>query len=273
MEAWRGLFCLTLLCVLLHVRGENGDFDLADALDDPKPTKKPSSGIYPNPRPPYQPQPGNPNNGGNIYPRTKPLPPRPQPGNSGGFLSDSDLIDGGRYPPRPPAGGGGGGFQPGHDGYGRGGRNIPGSPGINYGGGGGGFQPGHDSYGRGGRNIPGSPGINYGGGGGGFQPGHDGYGRGGRNIPGSPGINYGGGGGGFQPGHDGYGQGGRNRLRFPGIYYGGAGHSTPGNQQGNMIAKIVSPIVSMVVVTLIGLAVRHYNQRRNSLRTNEPRTI
>ncbi|XP_025132836.3 glycoprotein Xg isoform X17 [Bubalus bubalis] len=214
MEAWRGLFCLTLLCVLLHVRGENGDFDLADALDDPKPTKKPSSGIYPNPRPPYQPQPGNPNNGGNIYPRTKPLPPRPQPGNSGGFLSDSDLIDGSRYPPRPPAGGGGGGFQPGHDGYG--------------------------------------------GGGGGFQPGHDGYG---------------GGGGGFQPGHDGYGQGGRNRLRFPGIYYGGAGHSTPGNQQGNMIAKIVSPIVSMVVVTLIGLAVRHYNQRRNSLRTNEPRTI
>ncbi|XP_044792642.2 glycoprotein Xg isoform X13 [Bubalus bubalis] len=231
MEAWRGLFCLTLLCVLLHVRGENGDFDLADALDDPKPTKKPSSGIYPNPRPPYQPQPGNPNNGGNIYPRTKPLPPRPQPGNSGGFLSDSDLIDGSRYPPRPPAGGGGGGFQPGHDGYGRGGRNIPGSPGINYGGGGGGFQPGHDGYGRGGRNIPGSPGINYGGGGGGFQPGHDGYG---------------GGGGGFQPGHDGY---------------------------GNMIAKIVSPIVSMVVVTLIGLAVRHYNQRRNSLRTNEPRTI
>ncbi|XP_025132838.3 glycoprotein Xg isoform X15 [Bubalus bubalis] len=228
MEAWRGLFCLTLLCVLLHVRGENGDFDLADALDDPKPTKKPSSGIYPNPRPPYQPQPGNPNNGGNIYPRTKPLPPRPQPGNSGGFLSDSDLIDGSRYPPRPPAGGGGGGFQPGHDGYGRGGRNIPGSPGINYGGGGGGFQPGHDGYG---------------GGGGGFQPGHDGYG---------------GGGGGFQPGHDGY---------------GGAGHSTPGNQQGNMIAKIVSPIVSMVVVTLIGLAVRHYNQRRNSLRTNEPRTI
>ncbi|XP_027390477.1 glycoprotein Xg isoform X10 [Bos indicus x Bos taurus] len=200
MEAWRGLSCLTLLCVLLHVRGENGDFDLADALDDPKPTKKPSSGIYPNPRPPYQPQPGNPNNGGNIYPRTKPPPPRPQPGNSGGFLSDSDLIDGGRYPPRRPAGGGGGGFQPGHDGYGRGGRNIPGLPGINYGGGGGGFQPGHDGY-------------------------------------------------------------------------GGAGHSTAGNQQGNMIAKIVSPIVSMVVVTLIGLAVRYYNQRRNSLRTNEPRTI
>ncbi|KAI4529100.1 hypothetical protein MG293_020774 [Ovis ammon polii] len=155
MEAWRDLlFCLTLLCVLLRVRGENGDFDLADALDDPEPTKKPSSGIYPNPRPPYHPQPGNPDNsgniypkprppyhpqpgnpdGGNIYPRPKPPPPRPQPGNSGGFLSDSDLVDGGRYPPRPPAGGGGGGYQPGHDSYGRGGRYRPGSPGINYGG-------------------------------------------------------------------------------------------------------------------------------------------
>lgn len=180
MEAWRDLlFCLTLLCVLLRVRGENGDFDLADALDDPEPTKKPSSGIYPNPRPPYYPQPGNPDNsgniypkprppyhpqpgnpdGGNIYPRPKPPPPRPQPGNSGGFLSDSDLVDGGRYPPRPPAGGGGGGYQPGHDSY------------------------------------------------------------------------------------------------------------------GNTIAKIASPIVSVVVVTLIGAAVSYYNRRRNCLRTNEPRTV
>ncbi|XP_069429587.1 glycoprotein Xg-like isoform X5 [Ovis canadensis] len=178
MEAWRDLlFCLTLLCVLLRVRGENGDFDLADALDDPEPTKKPSSGIYPNPRPPYHPQPGNPDNsgniypkprppyhpqpgnpdGGNIYPRPKPPPPRPQPGNSGGFLSDSDLVDGGRYPPRPPAGG-------------------------------------------------------------------DGY-------------------------------------------------STQGNLPGNTIAKIASPIVSVVVVTLIGAAVSYYNRRRNCLRTNEPRTV
>lgn len=192
MEAWRGLlFCLTLLCVLLRVRGENGDFDLADALDDPEPTKKPSSGIYPNPRPPYHPQPGNPDNsgniypkprppyhpqpgnpdGGNIYPRPKPPPPRPQPGNSGGFLSDSDLIDGGRYPPRPPAGGGGGGYQPGHDSY------------------------------------------------------------------------------------------------------GGDGYSTQGNLPGDTIAKIASPIVSVVVVTLIGAAVSYYNRRRNCLRTNEPRTI
>ncbi|XP_040122336.1 glycoprotein Xg isoform X1 [Oryx dammah] len=207
MEAWQDLFfCLTLLCVLLHVQGENGDFDLADALDDPEPTKKPSSGIYPNPRPPYHPQPGNPDNsgniypkprppyhpqpgnpnGGNIYPRPKPPPPRPQPGNSGGFLSDSDLIDGGRYPPRPPAGGGGGGYQPGHDSYGRGGRYRPGSPGINY---------------------------------------------------------------------------------------GGDGYSTQGNLPGDTIAKIASPIVSVVVVTLIGAAVSYYNRRRNCLRTNEPRTI
>ncbi|XP_055249904.1 glycoprotein Xg isoform X2 [Moschus berezovskii] len=192
MEAWRGPFCLTFLCFLLHVRGENGDFDLADALDDPEPTKKPSSGIYPNPRPPYHPQPGNPDNsgntypkprppyhpqpgnpdnGGNIYPRPKPPPPRPQPGNSGGFLSDSDLSDGGRYPPRPPAGGGGGGYQPGHDSY------------------------------------------------------------------------------------------------------GGDGYSTHGNPQGNTVAKIASPIVSVVVVALIGAAASYYNRRRNCLRTNEPRTV
>ncbi|XP_070319932.1 glycoprotein Xg isoform X1 [Odocoileus virginianus] len=209
--------------------GEYGDFDLADALDDPEPTKKPSSGIYPNPRPPYHPQPGNPDNsgniyprprppyhpqpgnpdtggniyprprppyhpqpgnpdtGGNIYPRPKPPPPRPQPGNSGGFLSDSDLSDGGHYPPRPPAGGGGGG----------------------------GYHPGHDSYGRGGRGRPG----------------------------------------------------------FPGTNYGGGGYSTPGNQQGNRIAQIASPIVSVVVVTLIGAAVSYYNRRRNCLRTNEPQAV
>ncbi|XP_072812014.1 glycoprotein Xg isoform X2 [Vicugna pacos] len=89
-----------------------GDFDLADALDDPEPTKKPSSGIYPKPKPPYPPRPASPDHhGGGIYPPPKP-PPRPQPGtydSSGGFLSDKDLDDG-RYPPRPrqPAGGGGG---------------------------------------------------------------------------------------------------------------------------------------------------------------------
>ncbi|XP_026951309.1 glycoprotein Xg isoform X5 [Sagmatias obliquidens] len=44
MEPWWGLFCLTFLCSVMHVRGQ-GDFDLADALDDPEPTKKPSSGL------------------------------------------------------------------------------------------------------------------------------------------------------------------------------------------------------------------------------------
>ncbi|XP_064339576.1 glycoprotein Xg isoform X1 [Camelus dromedarius] len=122
MESWRGLFCLACLCLLTAARGQ-GDFDLADALDDPEPTKKPSSGIYPKPKPPYPPRPASPDHhGGGIYPPPKP-PPRPQPGtydNSGGFLSDKDLDDG-RYPPRPrqPAGGGGGGgYYPPHDGYG-----------------------------------------------------------------------------------------------------------------------------------------------------------
>ncbi|KAL2769044.1 glycoprotein Xg isoform 2 precursor [Daubentonia madagascariensis] len=62
-----GLPCLAFLCFLMHAR---------------EPTKKPSSDIYPKPKPPYYPQPGNPDSGGNIYPRPKP-PPYPQPGNSG----------------------------------------------------------------------------------------------------------------------------------------------------------------------------------------------
>nr|XP_044624171.1 glycoprotein Xg isoform X17 [Equus asinus] len=118
MESRWGLWCVTFLCFLTHARGQ-GDFDLADALDDPEPTKKPSSDIHPRPKPPYHPQPGMPDNSGNIYPPPKP-PPRPHPGSSdsgGGFL-DGDRGDG-RYPPRPrqPAGGGGG-HHPGYDGYG-----------------------------------------------------------------------------------------------------------------------------------------------------------
>lgn len=221
MASWRGLFGLTFLCLLMRGRGQ-GDFDLADALDDPEPTKKPSSDIYPKPKPPYPPQPGHPGNSGDIYPRPKPpYPPRPghpgnggdvypyprpkppvhpQPGsydNSGGFLNDRDLNDG-RYPPRPrpPAGGGGGG-----------------------------------------------------GGGGGYHPSHSGYGNpsgGGRYRPGSHGSNYGGG-----------------------------DYSTYGNPQGNTIAKIVSPIVSVVVVTLVGAAASYfqYNRRRNCFRTNEPQNV
>ncbi|XP_057395058.1 glycoprotein Xg isoform X2 [Balaenoptera acutorostrata] len=99
-------------------RSGQGDFDLADALDDPEPTKKPSSDIYPKPRPPYQPQPGNPDNSGNIYPRPKPMP-RPQPGGSDN------------------SGGGGGSYPPSHDGHGSthgGGRYRPSDHGSNYGG-------------------------------------------------------------------------------------------------------------------------------------------
>ncbi|KAM9042339.1 glycoprotein Xg isoform 2-T2 [Megaptera novaeangliae] len=171
MEPWWGIFYLTFLCLLIHIRGQ-GDFDLADALDDPEPTKKPSSDIYPKPRPPYQPQPGNPDNSGNIYPRPKPMP-RPQPGSSDN------------------SGGGGGSYPPSHD--------------------------GHGSTHGGGRYRPSDHGSNYGG---------DGY-----------------------PSH--------------------------GNPQGNGIAKIVSPIVCGVLVTLAGATASYfqYNRRKNCCRANEPENI
>lgn len=155
------------LCALPSIRAQ-GDFDLSDALDDnnPEPTKKPSSGLYPNlPKP-------QPDNGGNIYPKPKPPPARPQPGGSDGGGYYHDNHDEGRYPPRPkpPSGGFGGG-----------------------------------------------------------------------------------GGGGYNPGHDGYG----------GTH--GDGYATYGDQHGgNTVAKVVSPIVSMVVVTLVGAAVGYYNRRGNA---------
>ncbi|XP_075855698.1 glycoprotein Xg isoform X2 [Microcebus murinus] len=198
MEIRWGLPGLALLCFLMHARGQ-GDFDLADALDDPEPTKKPNSDIYPKPKPPpYHPQPENPNQGGNIYPRPRP-PPHPQPGhsdNGGGYFNDVDRDDG-RYPPRPkprpPAGGGGGG----------------------------GGYPNYDSSGNS-------------------------YGRGGYR-PNSPYSHT----------------------------YGGDEHSTYGNPQGNMVAKIVSPIVSVVVVTLLGAAASYFkmNRRGNCLRTNAPANV
>ncbi|XP_045239998.2 glycoprotein Xg isoform X7 [Macaca fascicularis] len=167
MESWWGLPCLAFLCFLMHARGQR-DFDLADALDDPEPTKKPNSDIYPKPKPPSYPQPENPNSGGNIYPRPKPHPqPQPgNPGNSGGsYFNDVDRDDG-RYPPRPrpPAGGGGGGYS---------------------------------SY------------------------------------------------------------------------------DNSGNTHGNMVAKIVSPIVSVVVVTLLGAAASYFklNNGRNCFRTHEPENV
>nr|XP_045239999.1 glycoprotein Xg isoform X8 [Macaca fascicularis] len=166
MESWWGLPCLAFLCFLMHARGQR-DFDLADALDDPEPTEKPNSDIYPKPKPPSYPQPENPNSGGNIYPRPKPHPqPQPgNPGNSGGYFNDVDRDDG-RYPPRPrpPAGGGGGGYS---------------------------------SY------------------------------------------------------------------------------DNSGNTHGNMVAKIVSPIVSVVVVTLLGAAASYFklNNGRNCFRTREPENV
>ncbi|XP_066105977.1 glycoprotein Xg isoform X2 [Saccopteryx bilineata] len=185
-------------------RSGQGDFDLADALDDPEPTKKPGSDIYPRPKPPApRPQPGSPDSG-NIYPKPKP-PYRPQPGYPDGGTGDI-------YPrPKPPAP-----------------RPQPGS---------------HDSggyYGDGGD------------GGGGYQP---------RPRPPAGG---GGGGGGYQPGYDGYGNS-----------HGGDSYNTYGDPHGNTVAKIVSPIVSVVVVTLVGAAAGYFqrNRRRNCFRTSAPENV
>ncbi|KAM6149243.1 glycoprotein Xg-like [Rhynchocyon petersi] len=171
MDPW-----ILILGVLIHSVQGQGDFDLADALDDPDPTKKPSSGIYP--KPPYQPQPGNPSSGGNIYPRPKPPAPRPHPGSydSGGNFNDRD-DHGGRYPPRPRPPAGGGGYNPNYDGYGN--------------------------------------------------------------------------------------------------TYGGGSHSNYGNPQGNVIARIVSPIVSVLVVTLVGAATTYFtrNRRRNCFNSNVPENV
>ncbi|PNI13858.1 XG isoform 4 [Pan troglodytes] len=56
---------------------------------------------------------------------------------------------------------------------------------------------------------------------------------------------------------------------------GGDHHSTYGNPEGNMVAKIVSPIVSVVVVTLLGAAASYFklNNRRNCFRTHEPENV
>ncbi|XP_059783057.1 LOW QUALITY PROTEIN: glycoprotein Xg [Balaenoptera ricei] len=73
-----------------------------------------------------------------------------------------------------------------------------------------------------------------------------------------------GGGGSYHPHHDGHG----NML-------GGDSYPSFGNPQGNVIAKLVSPIVSVVVVTLTLGAASYfqYNRRRNCFRTNEPENI
>uniref|UniRef100_A0A8C5XSU7 Xg glycoprotein (Xg blood group) n=1 Tax=Microcebus murinus TaxID=30608 RepID=A0A8C5XSU7_MICMU len=80
-----------------------------------------------------------------------------------------------------------------------------------------------------------------------------------RPKPRPPAGGGGGGGGGGYPNYD-----------SSGNSYGGDEHSTYGNPQGNMVAKIVSPIVSVVVVTLLGAAASYFkmNRRGNCLRTN-----
>ncbi|XP_073885379.1 glycoprotein Xg isoform X15 [Macaca fascicularis] len=59
---------------------------------------------------------------------------------------------------------------------------------------------------------------------------------------------------------------------------GGGGYSSydnSGNTHGNMVAKIVSPIVSVVVVTLLGAAASYFklNNGRNCFRTHEPENV
>ncbi|XP_073919923.1 glycoprotein Xg isoform X2 [Castor canadensis] len=90
--------------MLVLVPTGQGDFDLADALDDSQPTKKPGSGLYP--KLPDAPQPGRPDSGANIYPRLKPQP-HPQPGNSDTSGGHSNDEDDGHQPskPRPPTDG------------------------------------------------------------------------------------------------------------------------------------------------------------------------
>ncbi|XP_049729420.1 glycoprotein Xg isoform X2 [Elephas maximus indicus] len=171
MASRRGVPWLLLLGVLIHAGRGQRDFDLADALDDPEPTRKPSSDIYPKPKPPPQPQPGYPDSGGRYF----------------------DNIDhnDGRYPPRPQPPAGGGGRNPNYDSYG-------------------------NTHGGGHR-----PNSHYG------------------NV------------------------------------YGGDGPSTYGNPEGNTVARIVSPIVSVVVVALVGAATSYftYNRRRNCFRSNEPENV
>ncbi|XP_074069738.1 glycoprotein Xg isoform X3 [Macrotis lagotis] len=56
---------------------------------------------------------------------------------------------------------------------------------------------------------------------------------------------------------------------------GGGGYSNYGNAHGDSIARIVSPIVSVVVVSLVGAATSYfaYNRRRNCCRTNETENV
>ncbi|XP_063558985.1 glycoprotein Xg isoform X5 [Gorilla gorilla gorilla] len=88
----------------------------------------------------------------------------------------------------------------------------------------------------------------------------------------------GGGGGGYSSygnSDNTHGRGGYRPNSRYGNTYGGDHHSTYGNPEGNMVAKIVSPIVSVVVVTLLGAAASYFklNNRRNCFRTHEPENV
>ncbi|XP_072470585.1 glycoprotein Xg isoform X2 [Notamacropus eugenii] len=213
MEKWQKISFLMFLCLLIHIQGQD-DFDLADALDDtdeitrrPNPvTKKPGSGIYPNPNPPYHPQPGSHDNPGGIYPNPNP-PYRPQPGrydNPGGNINDLDLDDR-RPPPRPRPPAGRGGYHSNNFGNTHGKRR-------------GGYNSNYNNHG----------------------------------------------GGGYKP-----------NSHYGNTYGGGGGYSNYGNTHGDSIARIVSPIVSVVVVSLVGAATSYfaYNRRRNCCRTNEAENV
>ncbi|XP_075395142.1 glycoprotein Xg-like isoform X2 [Tenrec ecaudatus] len=72
------------------------------------------------------------------------------------------------------------------------------------------------------------------------------------------------GGGGHQPGYGGHGD-----------THGGGGYSTYDQPQGNALARIVSPVVSVLVVALVGAATSYltYNRRRSCFRRNEPENV
>ncbi|XP_074156329.1 glycoprotein Xg isoform X6 [Sminthopsis crassicaudata] len=83
------------------------------------------------------------------------------------------------------------------------------------------------------------------------------------------------GGGGYNSNYNNHGGGGYNPSSHYGNNYGGGGYSNYGNTHGDSVARIVSPIVSVVVVSLIGAATSYfaYNRRRNCCRTNEPENV
>uniref|UniRef100_M3XQ11 Uncharacterized protein n=1 Tax=Mustela putorius furo TaxID=9669 RepID=M3XQ11_MUSPF len=135
-----GLLWVSVLGFLAHVQGQR-DFDLADALDDPEPTKKPNSGCLGHPKPLYVHRRGHVSALGDKTCRIQPLGfpnrlapisqgpevssdckhRRPRNGPSGqstGYFGNTDRDDG-RYPPRPkPPAGGGGSYYPSNDGSG-----------------------------------------------------------------------------------------------------------------------------------------------------------